>query len=52
MSNRRIGVDKRIIGMQSREYQMAGHGSTHADFCRILIAHFADQDDVRILSQG
>jgi hypothetical protein len=31
---------------------VAGHGGAHADLGGLLVAHFAQQDDVRILAQG
>ena len=40
-----------IIGMQCGQHQMAGHGGAQANLGGFLIAHFADQDNVRILAQ-
>src|SRR4030066_234826 len=41
----------RIVGMQRGQHQMAGHGGAQADFGGLLVAHFADQDNVRVLAQ-
>ena len=41
----------RIDCMQRREHQMAGFGSFQRDFHRLAIAHLADQDHLRRLSQ-
>ena len=42
---------RRVIGMDRRKHQMAGHGSFHGDLRGFLITDFSDHDDVRILPQ-
>ena len=37
--------------VQRREHQVAGDRGAQADLGGFLVAHFADQDDVRILAQ-
>lgn len=37
--------------MDGAEYQMAGHGCSHGDFCCLPISDFAHGDDVRVLPQ-
>ena len=41
-----------VVGMQSREDQVAGHGGPHGDFGGLQVPDFPDQDDVRILAQN
>ena len=41
-----------IVGMQGRQHQVAGHSTAQADFGRHPVTHFADQNDVRILTHG
>ena len=43
---------RRVEGVQRREHQVAGLGGVHRGFDRFHVAHFADQDDVRVLAQG
>ncbi len=38
--------------MQSGQYQVAGFGGMQSGLHRLLIAHLADQDHVRVLAQG
>ena len=40
---------QRRIGVQCREYLMSRHRSPECHFGGILVAHLADQNDVRIL---
>ena len=37
------------VGMQGGIHLVAGHGGAESHFCRIAIADFADQNDVRVL---
>ena len=37
--------------MQCREHEVPGHGGTQTDIDGLLVAHFADQHDVRVLAQ-
>ncbi len=41
-----------VVGVQGGEHHVAGNGGAHADFGGHLVAHFADQNDVRVLTQG
>ena len=40
-----------VVGVQRAEDQVAGQRRLHGDFGGFLIADFADQDDVRVLTQ-
>ena len=41
----------RIVGVQRGQHQVAGHGGAQTDFGSLLVAHFADQNNVRVLAQ-
>ena len=41
----------RVERVQRREHEVAGFGGEQAGFDRLEVAHFADQNDVRILAQ-
>ena len=41
-----------VEGVQRREHEVAGLGGEQRRFDGLEVAHFADQDDVRILTQG
>ena len=40
-----------VVGVQCREHQVAGERGFHRDFCRFLVASFADENNIRVLSQ-
>ena len=40
-----------VVGVQGAEDQVAGQGRLHGDLGGFLVADFADQDDVRVLTQ-
>lgn len=42
---------KRGVGVERREHLMAGHGSAKGHLGSVRIADFADQNDVRVLTQ-
>ena len=54
---RRKGVDdardrlRRRVGVQRRHRQVAGFGQLERGFHRLEVAHFADEDHVRVLAQ-
>src|SRR5450830_1167902 len=41
-----------VVGMQGRQYQVTRHSRAQTDLRRFLVAHLAQQHDVRILPQG
>ena len=40
-----------IVRVQRREYQVSGQRSLHRDLGGFQVTNFADQDDIRVLSQ-
>src|SRR4029077_21083085 len=42
---------RRVNGMQRREYEMASFGRRQRDLNRLAVAHLADQDHLRCLTQ-
>ena len=40
-----------VIRVQCREYEVAGQGRLHGDLGRLLIANFADEDDIGIVTE-
>jgi hypothetical protein len=50
MSVRRATVG-RIVGVQRRDEQMTGERGLDRDVGRLLVANFADEDDVGILTE-
>jgi hypothetical protein len=43
---------RRVDGVQGREHQVTGFGGADRESGRLKVSHFADQDDVRILTEG
>ena len=42
---------RRVVGVERGEHEMAGERRLHRDFRRLEVTDFADEDDVRILTQ-
>ena len=40
-----------VIGVERGKNQVAGNGGSDGDICRFLVAHFADHDDIGVLTQ-
>ncbi len=47
-----VGGADRVVGVQGRQNQVTSHGGAQTDLGGFLIAHLANQDDVRVLPQG
>ena len=41
-----------VVGMERRQHEVSGERRLHRDLRRLLVADFADEDDVRVLAQN
>ena len=48
----RVSVSGASSRVQRREHQMAGFGGDEGRLDRLEVAHFADQDHIRVLTQA